>query len=158
VPHPDQFTTLFNLTVTVVAIPFALAGGWLSDHAGRKRFVYASAALQAGVVFAVATGSVPISLLLVLAAVFGAGYGLFGAVDWALALDTLPDRGRPAKDLGLFHVADACPRVLIPVPVGIMLDGLNRVSPNLGYRWMFLLSGLFYVAGGLLVRRIRSVR
>ena len=158
IPHADQFTATFNLTVTAVAIPFAMAGGWISDRYGRKIFCYAAALLQAAVVLVVSTGSVPVSLLLVCAVCFGAGYGLFGAVDWALGLDTLPDKARPAKDLGLFHVADALPRVLMPVPVGLMLDAVNHASPNTGYRVMFVLSGLLYLAGGLLVTRIRSVR
>ena len=158
IPKADQFTATFNLTVTAVAIPFAIAGGWISDRYGRKVFCYLAALLQAGVVLVVSTGALPVSLLLVMAVIFGAGYGLFGAVDWALGLDTLPDKDRPAKDLGLFHVADALPRVLMPVPVGLMLDAVNHASPNTGYRVMFVLSGVLYLLGGVLVTRIKRVR
>ena len=41
---------------------------------------------------------------------------------------------------------------------GVLVDVLNRVSPVLGYRAIFLLAVLFYVAGAVFVSRIRSVR
>ena len=76
----------------------------------------------------------------------------------ALGLDTLPDRDRPAKDLGLYHVADSLPRVLLPFVMGFVVDGVNRASPNAGYRVTFLVAAGLYAASGILVRRIRSVR
>jgi hypothetical protein len=78
-------------------------------------------------------------------------------VDWALGIDTLPDRDRPAKDLGLYHVADSLPRVLLPLVVGIGLDALNSVSKNSGYVALFLFAAVLYGLGSLLVSRIRSV-
>ena len=94
-----------------------------------------------------------------LGVVYGLGYGAWGSVDWALGLDTLPDRSRAAaKDLGLYHVADSLPRVAVPPIAGVLVDVLNRVSPVLGYRAIFLLAVLFYVAGAVFVSRIRSVR
>jgi uncharacterized membrane protein YcfT len=79
-------------------------------------------------------------------------------VDWALGLDTLPDRERPAKDLGLYHVADSLPRVLLPFLIGFVLDSVNRLSPNAGYRVTFVIAAILYAAGAILVTRIRSVR
>ena len=80
------------------------------------------------------------------------------AVDWAIGLDTLPDRDRPAKDLGLYHVADSLPRVLLPFVMGFALDTVNRMSPNAGYRFTFVMAAVLYVAAAILVSRIRSVR
>lgn len=158
VANPAQFTTTFQLVVTAVAIPFSLVFGWLSDRWGRKRFCYLAGAIQAGVLLVFLTGTLSANAILALGAVFGVGYGMFGAVDWALGLDTLPDRARAAKDLGLFHVADALPRVLVPVPIGLMLDAVNRVYPTAGYRAMFAIAAVLYVSGAALVTRIRSVR
>jgi MFS family permease len=159
VAQPALFTSLFELLVTLAAVPFAIACGWLSDRHGRKRFVYAAAAVQAAVLLVFLGGSaIPTSLVLVLGVAYGVGYGAFSAVDWALGLDTLPDRDRPAKDLGLYHVADSLPRVLLPFVMGGLLDVVNRIQPNAGYRVLFVIAAVFYAAGGLLVTRIRSVR
>jgi MFS family permease len=153
-----NFTAEFELIVTAVAVPFAIAGGLVSDRFGRKRFVYASGAIFALVLLIFMLGRMPTTLVLVLAVVYGLAYGCWGAVDWALGLDTVPDRDRAAKDLGLYHVADSLPRVVVPLFVGALIDVFNSVGSNLGYRVMFLVAVLFYVLGTVFVRRIKSVR
>jgi MFS family permease len=159
IAQPATITSLFELIVTVVAVPCAVLGGILSDRHGRKRFVYAAGALQALVLLVFLAGSaLPLTLVMVLGAVYGIGYGCYSSVDWALGIDTLPDRDRPAKDLGLYHVADALPRVLLPLLVGVGLDAINATAPNAGYRALFLFAAVLYAGGSLLVSRIRSVR
>jgi MFS family permease len=159
IAQPATITSLFELIVTVVAVPCAILGGILSDRHGRKPFVYAAGGLQALVLLVFLAGSsIPLPLVMVLGAVYGIGYGSYSSVDWALGIDTLPDRDRPAKDLGLYHVADALPRVLLPLLVGVGLDALNSTAPNAGYRALFLFAAVLYAGGSLLVSRIRSVR
>jgi MFS family permease len=157
--NPGTFTAEFELIVTAVAVPLALVGGLLSDRYGRKRFVYASGILFAVVLLVFQAGQLPTSLVLLLGLVYGLGYGAWGSVDWALGLDTLPDRSAAAaKDLGLYHVADSLPRVAVPPIAGLLVDLLNGVSPDLGYRAIFLLAAVFYALGAVFVSRIRSVR
>ena len=159
VPDPASFTATFELLVTGVAIPVAILCGWLSDRYGRKLFVYASGAISSLVLLAFMLGPVlGTTAILLLGVLFGVGYGTYVAVDWALGLDTLPDKENPAKDLGLFHVADALPRVGIPLLAGLLLFSVNQVQPLLGYRAIFLMAVLLYVASTVLVSRIRSVR
>lgn len=159
IASPAGITSLFELVVTVVAVPCAVIGGLLSDRHGRKRFVYAAGGLQALVLLVFLGGSaIPLTAVMALGAAYGIGYGLYSSVDWALGIDTLPDRERPAKDLGLYHVADALPRVLLPLLVGGALDAVNATSPNAGYRALFLFAAALYGGGALLVTRIRSVR
>lgn len=159
IPNPATFTPLFELVVTVSAIPFAIVCGYLSDRAGRKRFVYLAGVLGAAVLLVFLLGHLlPAGLILALGVLFGIGYGAFTSVDWALGIDTLPDRNRPAKDLGLYHVADSLPRVLLPFFVGLLLDAVNRVSPTAGYRTILVVAAAFYVASAVAVSRIRTVR
>jgi len=159
VPNPAQFTSIFEAIVTLTAVPFAVICGWLSDRRGRKRFIYAAAGIQTIVLLVFLAGNViPLSLVLALGVVYGVGFGAFSAVDWALGLDTLPDRKRPAKDLGLYHVADSLPRVLLPFVMGFVVDAVNRLSSNAGYRVTFLVAAALYAGSGILVRRIRAVR
>ena len=85
-------------------------------------------------------------------------YGLYYAVDWALACDTLPDRSKSAKDMGLFHVAQTLPQTIAPAIGGFLLDYFNHLSPNSGYRAVFASAIVFFVLGTVFVSRIRSVR
>ena len=98
-------------------------------------------------------------LVLALGALFGAGYGLYYAVDWALACDTLPDQAQAAKDMGLFHVAYTLPQVVMPAVMGVVLDRANAAGgAGAGYRVIFGAAGVCFVLGTVFVARIRSVR
>jgi MFS family permease len=154
-----DFTSLWLLVVLLAATPFGLLGGWVSDRYGRKIFVYGSGACMSIVVLLfIVLFPTQMPLFYVLGIVFGLGYGLYYAVDWALACDTLPDRDRPAKDMGLFHVAYTLPQVLLPSLFGVVLDAFNRQSANSGYRVIFSGAIVFYLLGTFLVSRIKSVR
>jgi MFS family permease len=160
VSNPGEFTSEWFLVVLLVAIPFGLAGGYFSDRLHqRKIFVFASGAFQAlvALVFIV---FFPTALLVVFVAgaAYGVGYGLYYAVDWALACDTLPDRSSSAKDMALFHIALTMPQFVVPFIAGPTLDHFNAVSPNLGYRVVFSSAILLLALGTIFVSRIRSVR
>lgn len=159
VSNPDQFTSLWLLVVFAAAVPFGFSGGGLSDRIGRKLFVYGSGTFQALVatVFIVFYPT-NLGVLVLLGAVYGLGYGLYYAVDWALACDTLPDADAAAKDMGLFHIAYTLPQVVVPLVGGLLIEALSAVSPGNGYRAVFALSIVFMALGTLLVSRVRTVR
>jgi MFS family permease len=159
VAHPDSFTTTWQLILVLAAVPVGLAGGWASDRLGRKLFVYLGGAAQSAVVlfFVIVYPQAP-WLVLLLGGLYGVGYGLYYAVDWALACDTLPDPSDAAKDMGLFHVALTLPQAAIPGVAGFALSALNAQSHNSGYRVVFTFAVVFYLLGTLLVSRVRSVR
>ena len=160
VGDPATFTSEWFLVVLLVAIPFGLAGGYVSDRTRRRKiFVFTSGAFQAFVAL-VFVLFFPTSLPIVFAAgaAYGVGYGLYYAVDWALACDTLPNRTSSAKDMGLFHIALTLPQFVVPFFAGPALDHFNAVSPNLGYRVVFSSAIVLLAIGTIFVSRIRSVR
>jgi MFS family permease len=159
VGNADQFTSNWLAIVFISAIPFGITGGLISDRLGRKIFVYLSGAAQSLVALIfIALYPTQIPLVLALGAIYGLGYGLYYAVDWALACDTLPDRSKSAKDMGLFHVAQTLPQTIAPAIGGFLLDYFNGVSPNSGYRAVFGSAIVFFVLGTFFVSRIKSVR
>ncbi len=159
VGNPDQFTAIWLLILYLTATLPGVFGGAASDRLGRKIFVYSSGALQAAVaLFYIVFYPSQVGLVLALGAVFGIGFGLYFAVDWALACDTLPDRTRSAKDMGLFHVAFTLPKFVIQPVGGYALDLFNRQAANSGYRVVFGSAVFFFLLGTVLVSRIRSVR
>ncbi len=160
VSDPASFTSYWFLVVLLVAIPFGLAGGYFSDRMHkRKIFVFASGAFQAFVALVfIAFFPKALPIVFGLGAAYGIGYGLYYAVDWALACDTLPNRASSAKDMGLFHIALTLPQFVVPFFAGPALDHFNAVSPNLGYRVVFSSAIVLLAIGTVFVSRIRSVR
>ena len=160
VGDPGSFTSEWFLVVLLVAIPFGLAGGYFSDRMNRRKvFVFASGGFQAlvALVFIVFFPKA-LPIVFALGAAYGVGYGLFYAVDWALACDTLPDRSSSAKDMGLFHIALTMPQFVVPFFAGPALDHFNAQSPNLGYRVVFASAIVLLFLGTVFVSRIRTVR
>lgn len=161
-PHTNAsaFTSNWLLVVVAVAIPCGFLGGHVSDRLRRRKiFVYVAGAAQAFVALVfIAFYPTAIPLVFALGVAYGVGYGLYFAVDWALAVDTLPDPKASAKDMGLFHIALTLPQAIIPFFGGPLIDALNGPHGNGGYRIVFSSAVVFLFVGTLLVSRIKSVR
>ncbi|MBX6350749.1 MAG: MFS transporter [Clostridia bacterium] len=88
---------------------------------------------------------------------YGLGYGAFLSVDWALAIDTVPDRRFVARDLGVWGIASDLPGVLAPAAGGVIL-GL-AAAPAIGYERLFLASAASLFLGAVLVLQVgRALR
>ena len=156
----DTFTAIWLLVMVVTAVPFGFFGGLLSDRLQRRKiFVYGAGAAQSlvAVVFILFYPTAQ-SIVIGLAVAYGVGYGLYYAVDWALACDTLPDKKQSAKDMGLFHIALTFPQAIIPFFTGPLIDALNGPHGNGGYRVVFSSAVVFMILGTVFVSRIRTVR
>jgi MFS family permease len=158
--NSDTFTPEWLLITVATAVPFGFFGGLISDRLHRRKlFVYVSGAAQASVLIVFIIfypTSIPIVLLLGVA--YGIGYGLYYAVDWALGCDTLPDKSKSAKDMGIFHIALTLPQAIIPFFGGPLIDALNGPHGNGGYRVVFSSGIVFLVLGTVFVSRIKTVR
>ena len=106
-------------------------------------------------VLVLAPSAIPV--IIALGAVFGVGYGLYYAVDWALACDTLPDPADAAKDMGLFHIAYTLPQAFIPLVGGALITGLSGAGAA-AYQAIFVVAIVCFVLGTVLVRQVRAVR
>jgi Na+/melibiose symporter-like transporter len=159
----DPVAATQNLMVIIIGmgIPTSIVAGQLSDRHGRKPLVYASGAVMA---IAVAI-FVPISFFPTVAAafvvggLFGIGNGAYQAVDWALAIDVLPNGDDAAKDMGVWHVALVLPQILAPSISGLVLNTLKaRATLEIGYTAVFAMATLWFILGTVFVRKVRGVR
>src|SRR2546430_9737342 len=159
-PAADPFPSNWLLAVAVTAFPSGFFGGLVSDRIRRRKiFVYLAGAAQAFVAIAfIALYPTAIPLVFALGVPYGVGYGLYFAVDWALAVDTLPDPKASAKDMGLFHVALTLPQAIIPFFRVPLIDLLNGPHGNGGVPIRFSSAVVFLFLGTVLVSRIKTVR
>jgi MFS family permease len=168
--NPGTLAGLWGLALLGGAIVPAVVGGHLSDRLGRRKpFVYAAGVLQALVASILVFGLVrSIPAIFAMGVVFGIGYGLYIAVDWALACDVLPDRERSSgRDMGLWHIAFTLPPALAPAIFAPILHAFNEpgnvilglsTGDLLGFRLVFAGSVFWFVLGTVFVSRIRAVR
>ena len=170
VPNPGLMSGLWGLALLAGAIVPAVVGGHLSDRLGRRKvFVYLSGGLQALVASVLLFGLIhSLVVVYVLGVIFGIGYGMYTAVDWAIACDVLPDRENcTGRDMGLWHIAFTLPAALAPAlfaPILTAFNGSGHVilslatGNNLGFRLVFAGAAIWFVLGTVFVSRIRAVR
>lgn len=143
----------FLVLSTLTGVVGTLVAGFLSDRTSKKAVLYASNAISigAGCVFSVAH-TLPTAYTA--AGVFGAGFGAFCAVDWALACNLLPEGSR-AKYMGLWGVSDCLPQILAPLVAGLVAAQVNgMMGPGAGYRGVMVISMVFYLVGTVALRPI----
>jgi MFS family permease len=154
-PEPLQVFTQIAVITTLSGLVGNFPAGVLSDRVSKKRVLYVSAAITgiAALMFVLSH-----SVLIALAAsfVFGAGFGAFMAVDWALATNLLPDHDE-ARFMGFWHIAFTVPQVLAPLVGGCVAYFFNRsFGEGLGYRVILGLVILYLGVGVAVIRPIKE--
>ncbi len=148
---PEAGLLYMILVYTVGMIATAMFGGWLSDRIGRRKIFV----IWSGVLITIAATMLAIwpnwPISIVAALLFGAGYGVYLAVDTALITQVLPSQADRAKDLGVINIASAAPQALGPLLAAPIVTHLG------GYPALFALTGIVTLLGAVAVVKIRSV-
>lgn len=156
IPNAGLALAAILMLLSVTAAATAIVAGRFSDRAGKKPVIYAAGALTAiGALGFALTHSFALAVLIAL--VFGLGYGAYISVDWALATSVLPDETKHARDMGVWHIALVFPQLFQGI-FGQILDAGNRALPNGGYPVLFTVAIVFFVLGTVFVSRVRGVR
>ncbi|AEW97132.1 MULTISPECIES: MFS transporter [Streptomycetaceae] len=150
-PHPDDGVLVLTAVYTLAAALAAVPAGLVSDRTGRRRapVVLACAVMAAAALLLALVHTWPAAVTA--AAVLGAGFGVYLAVDQALITQVLPAAADRAKDLGVINIANSAPQVLAPALAAPVLAHAG------GYTGLYTLAALVTLAAGVLVRRIRDV-
>ena len=147
--------TNFLLISTLTGIIGTIPAGILSDRIGKKPILYFAntICMASGLAFAL---SHDLTLAYIAAGIFGAGYGAFAAVDWALACNLLPPDS-PAKYLGIWGVSDTLSQVVAPLLAGPLAFWINgSLGAGVGYRALMILSLIYFGLGTFAIRFIRE--
>ncbi|MGI5241577.1 MFS transporter [Dactylosporangium sp. CA-139066] len=151
VADPDTGVLVLILVYTLALMATTVFAGRRSDRTGRRRVFV----IWSGVVMAVAAlllafwPTWPVAVAA--AAILGAGYGVYQAVDAALITQVLPAATDRAKDLGVINIANSAPQVLGPAlsaPIVVHLGG---------YPVLYVLTAVVTLLGSVFVLRIRTV-
>jgi len=153
----ELFSSLLLGSIVLASIPASITAGILSDKYGRKRMVIISMSIMsAAVAYLISLcyyQSMP--ALFGGGVVFGIGYGAFLAVDWALALDSLPEGADIAKDMGIWHISFVLPQVVAPIISGQILSHLKTTSYELAYTVVFAVSCMWFILATVFVLPIQ---
>ncbi|GAA2626728.1 MFS transporter [Paractinoplanes durhamensis] len=148
---PETGLLYMILLYTVGMVGTAMLGGWLSDRAGKRKIFV----VWSGVVIAVAATLLAIwptwGVAMVAAVLFGAGFGVYLAVDTAVVTQVLPAAADRAKDIGVINIAPSVSQALGPVLAAPVVAFLG------GYPTLFVLTAITSLAGALAVLKIKSV-
>jgi MFS family permease len=153
-----QSTAAVALLALAGAVIGALTLGMVSDRIGRVGIVAVATGLMtlAALAFVVA----PHIPLWPLGLIFGAGYGAYTSVDWALAVDSLPALSAAGKDMGVWSIASNLPAVLAPLVGSLVIGGGTAlgISSEAAYRSVFGLAAGFLMLGALFVFKVQETR
>ncbi|SHJ96942.1 MFS transporter [Alicyclobacillus tolerans] len=147
-PRPTASTAELSLLALVGAALSSFVVGSLSDRLHRAHIVAVATLPMAVATIAFAYTS-SVAWMLAFAVLYGAGYGAFLSVDWALALDTMPSLENIARQLGIWGIAATLPTVIAPAVGGFMLH--RPVPLAHSYFYLFWLAGLTILAGAVVV-------
>jgi MFS family permease len=134
-----------------------IPAGRISDRVGRKPVIYAACAVAAtGMLIVAVAPSIPV--VIVGATLFGAGSGMFLAVDWALMTDIIP-KASSGRYMGISNVATATAGIFSLLTGGKLMDIVNGLGTyGDGPRAAFLLAVIYFAVGALLLRPVVEPR
>jgi MFS family permease len=153
-----QATAIVALLALLGAVISSLVLGILSDRIGRVVVVGVATVCMAAPAlgFTIAQGNIP---LWPLGLVFGLGYGAYTSVDWALAIDALPDERAVGKDMGIWSAATTLPSILAPALGAAVIALAGSLGETaIGYRAVFALATVFLLLGAVCVSFIKEER
>ena len=132
----------------VGAVVSSVWAGAISDRVDRRLVVCVSGLPMTAAAFGFALAP-ELRFVFVYALLFGLGYGAVFSVGWALALDSIPELGDVARDLGIWGTLSNLPMVVAPA-IGAAIIG-SGASVSQGYRWLFAGAGACFFVGSLTV-------
>jgi Na+/melibiose symporter-like transporter len=153
IARPAEVTGNLIIVVGVAMLVVVYPVGRLCDRVGHQPIAIASGLMGALGVVAIFFSQSNWQIMLS-ATLLGVCSGAWMCTQWALATD-LVGWGEEARHLGLVNISIAGAGVVSRL-VGPLIDFFNSVRPDLGYQVMLLVCFVFFIAGSLLLLRIKG--
>lgn len=146
-------TALIGICAMTGSAVSIFPAGKIADRYSKRLiiFISCSIAILGGVIFICAHS---LYLAMVAAAILGAGFGAFSAVDWALACNLVPKEWA-AKFMAVFHIAFTLPQATSGIIGGFIGDFGNKVfGKGVGWRLVFAMCIIYFAIGSWLIRKV----
>jgi MFS family permease len=129
--------------ITILASPLT---GWLADRFGRVPLMTGGAILSAAsALLLIWAGSA--SQILLLGGLMSLGSAAFAGGSWAYLADVVP-KHEPARYFGLANFSTAGAAAAAGL-FGLIIDGVEHVSPGLGFPALFVLASIAFLASAI---------
>jgi MFS family permease len=147
----EQGLVLLLGVYTVAVVATTVVAGRRSDRTGRRRrsVAFAGGAMAMAALLVAVRPVFPV--LLAVAPVLGAGFGVYLSVDQALVTQVLPTAAERASSLGVISVASSAGQALAPAIAAPVVTYLG------GFSALYLCVAAVVLLGSVSVWRIRSV-
>ena len=155
VVNPAAATADLLIAAGIGMLVAVYPAGFLSDRIGR-RLVAVSSGLLGAFGILVIFFSPSYGYIIFGGAILGIATGAFMSSNWALATD-LVARGEEARYLGLTNLATAGGAALARL-IGPVIDFFNTYTPGLGYQVMLGACFIYFMAGSVLLIKIKGRR
>lgn len=154
-PNPTTGVLILSTIYAVLTMICAFIIGFVADYLMKYRqLIFISSVIMA--IGSLILGFSQTWTWTVFAAVFiGIGHGIFIAVSFAITTRVLPPTDDSGRDLGVFNISATLPQVLAPifgVPVIVLIS-----SYSVGYTVLFSAMAVMFLAGGLMIYKVKSV-
>lgn len=134
--------------ITILASPLT---GWLADRIGRMPLMIGGAILS-GISALLLIWAANANQILLFGGLMSIGSAAFGGGSWALLADLVPQK-ESARYFGLANFSTAGSAAVAGL-FGPLIDGLEHVSPGLGFSGLFLAASLAFLASLLPIKTI----
>ena len=148
ITNASASTGLVAGAAMVGAVVSSVVVGIVSDRLDRRLTVFLSGLPMTAAALGFALIPDP-HIVFVWSLLFGLGYGGVFSVGWALALDSVPELGDVARDLGIWGTLSNLPMVVAPAIGAAIITGAPNASA--GYRLLFASAGACFLLGSLTV-------
>ena len=129
--------------ITVLASPLT---GWLADRFGRVPLMLAGSVLSAAsALMLIWAGSA--DQILLFGGLMSLGSAAFAGGSWALIADLVP-KDKSARFFGLANFSTAGAAASAGL-FGLVIDGVERVLPGMGFTVLFILSSIAFLTSAL---------
>ncbi len=147
-----QGVAIFQTIVVVCLVITGILGGIISDRVQRRKPFLIGASVVMTVALLLLAFFPSWSVVLVAAAILGIGFGIYLAVNLALATQVLPTVRDSGKDLGIINTAIFIPLIIAPLIAAVTLDTFHS------YTALFLVAALSTLLASALILPIKGVR
>ena len=154
----DEAVDVVAVGVTIYTVALMVAGvvgGALSDRFQRRKVWVAASCVLFGLGTYLLFHAETVGFFYVCEIILGLAYGVYVAVDLALALSVLPDPANAGKDLGILNMANALPQSLAPA-VGAW--ALASLGAGENFMPLLVIAAVSSAIGGGLTMLIKGVR